>query len=128
MVPHRLKSFIKLELPATLAETYERAKHWESVYYEDTFGVPLQNQPTIRTSLLDKTGQGLSYQYPRQTLGHPLAYPPFVQMPQNTIALVKMPPVVPVNKLLVITQPYVPQSVLDSNLKAMANKINELTS
>ena len=49
-------------------------------------------------------------------------------MPQNTIALVAMPPVVPINQLPVITQPYVPQPVLDFHLKAMANKINELTS
>jgi hypothetical protein len=61
LVPHRLKSFMKLELLATLAQSYERAKHWESVYCEDTFGVPLQNQTSIRTSLLDRTGQGLSY-------------------------------------------------------------------
>ena len=27
LVPHRLKSFIKSELLATLAKTYERAKH-----------------------------------------------------------------------------------------------------
>jgi hypothetical protein len=128
LVPHRLKSFIKLELPATLAETYERAKHWESVYYEDTFGVPLQNQPPIRTSLLDKIGQGLSYQYPRPTLGHPLAYPPSTHMPQNSIAQVAIPPVMPVNQLPVVTQPYVPQLVLDFNLKAMTDKITELTS
>jgi hypothetical protein len=133
LVPHRLKSFIKLEFPATLAETYERAKHWESVYYEDTFGVPLQNQPPIRTSLFDKTCQGLSYQYPRPTLGHPLAYPPSTHMPQNSIAQVAIPPVVLVNQLPVVTQPYVPQPyvpqpVPDSNLKAMADKMNELTS
>ena len=117
-----------MELPAILAETYERAKHWESVYYEDTFGVLLQNQPTIRASLFNKTGQGLSYQYPRKTLEHPLAYPPSIHMPQNSIAQVAMPPVAPVNQLPVVIQPYVPQLVLDSNLKAMADKINELTS
>jgi hypothetical protein len=96
-------------LPTTLAETYERAKHWESIYYEDTFGVPLQNQPPIRTSLLAKTNQGLSYQYLRPTLGYPLAYPPSTHMPQNSMAQVALPPVVPVNQLPVVTQPYVLQ-------------------
>jgi hypothetical protein len=62
LVPHRLKSFIKLELPATLAKTYERAKYSESVYYEDTFGVPLQNQPQL----------GLPYLL-RQVRGYPIS-------------------------------------------------------
>jgi hypothetical protein len=127
LVLHKLKSFMKLELPATLAQSYERAKHWESVYYEDTFWVPLQNQPLVRTPLFNKTGQGLSYQYPRPTLGYHLAYPPSTYMPQNSIAQVAIPPIVPVNQSLVVTQPYLIQPIPDPNLKAMADKINELT-
>ena len=56
LVPHRLKSFMKLELLATLAQSFERTKHWEPVYYENTFGVLLQNQTPIRTPLLNRTG------------------------------------------------------------------------
>jgi hypothetical protein len=49
-------------------------------------------------------------------------------MPQNSMAQVALPPVVPVNQLPMVTQSYVPQPAPNSNFKTMADKINELTS
>ena len=58
-------------------------------------------------------------------MDHPLAYPPSTYMPQNSIAQAAIPPIVPVNQLPMVTQPYLTQLILGPNLKAMVDKINE---
>ena len=104
LVLQRLKAFIKLDLPADLAGTIQRAKQWEATYYEDQFDLSIK--PTL----------------PNRTLAHPLAYPPPTYMPQPALATTT-------TSVNVLPPPQViPRETLSPEMKLMANKINELMS
>ena len=103
-VPQRLKAFVKLDLPANLAGTIQRAKQWEAAYVEDQLDLPMK--PI----------------FPNRTLAHPLAYPPPTYMPHPVLAIVTVPaPIVPAPQII-------PQESLTPEMQVMANKINDLTS
>ena len=104
LVPQRLKAFAKLDLPANLAGTIQRAKQWEATFCEDQFDLPIK--PT----------------FPNRTLAHPLAYPPPTYMPQLALATTTTP----VNVLP--SSQVIPQETLTLEMKLMFYKINELTS